>query len=52
MVRRVHPGRLAHRWCVLLDRAHEAIGVPAEGDEWADGYRAGLCAARSLIRRG
>jgi len=52
MVRRVHPGRLMHRWCELLDRAHDAVGAPGEGDDWADGYRAGLCAARSLIRKG
>ena len=52
MGRRVNMARLTHRWCVLLDREQREPGPASESDEWLMGYRAGLCAARTLIRKG
>jgi hypothetical protein len=52
MGRRVNVSRLTRRWCVLLDRVQQEPGPAGESDEWLTGYRAGLCAARTLIRKG
>ncbi len=52
MGRRVNVSRLTHRWCALLDREQREPGPAGESDEWLTGYRAGLCAARTLIRKG
>jgi len=52
MGRRVNVSRLMRRWCVLLDREQQELGPVGESEEWLTGYRAGLCAARTLIRKG
>ena len=52
MGRRVNVSTLTRRWCALLDREQREPAPAGETEEWMTGYRAGLCAARSLIRRG
>jgi hypothetical protein len=52
MGRRVNVSRLTRRWCVLLDREQQEPAPAGESDEWLTGYRAGLCVARTLIRKG
>jgi hypothetical protein len=52
MGRRVNVSRLTRRWCGLLDREQQEPGPAGESEEWLTGYRAGLCAARTLIRKG